>query len=69
MGCVDHYRVVDIGATSSATSIKAYILRRKGDRDTHGQETTIQHIEEVVFDAAKSDKGELLGWVDRMIVQ
>jgi hypothetical protein len=69
MGCVDHHRVVDIGATLPVSSIKAYILRRKGDRDTHGQETTIQHIEEVVFDGTKWDEGELLRWVDRMIVQ
>ncbi|KAG7529521.1 hypothetical protein FFLO_05589 [Filobasidium floriforme] len=61
--------VVDIGATLPVSSIKAYILRRKGDRDTHGQETTIQHIEEVVFDGTKSDEGELLRWVNRMIVQ
>lgn len=69
MGCDGRYRIVDIGATLPVTNIKACILRRKGDRDTHGQETTIQHIEEVVFDGTKSEEGELLRWVDRMIVQ
>lgn len=59
--------VIEIGATLGDTSIKAYILRRKGDKDTHGQETTIQHVEEVGFEGSKAGSPGLLEWVDRMI--